>query len=244
MRAILLAGGLGTRLRPLTETVPKCLVPVCGVPLLDYWLDLLFGGGVEAVLLNTHHLPDAVRKHVSCSRWRDRIRLVHEPELLGTAGTISANADFVAGESFLVAHADNLTFFDVGAFVRAHRQRADGMVATMMTFHTDQPRSCGVVECDAGGVVIALHEKVASPPGNLANGAIYLFEPSVVAMIREHACSDISTELLPRLLGRMQAWHNHGYLRDIGTPASLRCAEREFPAYRHLFSSLVSDTGA
>jgi mannose-1-phosphate guanylyltransferase len=92
-KALLLAGGLGTRLRPITETVPKCLVPVAGRPMLDYWLDALERAGIGEVLLNTHHLRDQVRD------WMDRanavrpIRVVEawEPELLGSAGTVSAN---------------------------------------------------------------------------------------------------------------------------------------------------------
>jgi mannose-1-phosphate guanylyltransferase len=91
MRALLLAAGIGSRLRPLTETVPKCLVPIHGRPLLDYWLELLFSGGTERVLINTHWLADHVRDYVASCRWRPRIDLVHEGTLLGTGGTILAN---------------------------------------------------------------------------------------------------------------------------------------------------------
>ena len=83
MRALLLAAGLGTRLRPLTETVPKCLVPIHGKPLLDYWLEHLFDAGIERVLINLHWLPDVVRAHVAASPWNDRIDLVHERESAG-----------------------------------------------------------------------------------------------------------------------------------------------------------------
>src|ERR1700749_2685580 len=102
MRALLLAAGTGRRLRPLTNTTPKCLVPVHGRPLLDYWLDLVFEGGVERALLNTHWLPDQVQAHVAASRWRSRIDLVHESNLLGTGGTVLANRAWFQGEDFLV----------------------------------------------------------------------------------------------------------------------------------------------
>ncbi len=88
MRALLLAAGLGMRLRPLTDTVPKCLVPIRGKPLLGYWLELFLGGGVERVLVNTHHLPETVRHFVAESPWRERIALVHEDRLLGTGGPL------------------------------------------------------------------------------------------------------------------------------------------------------------
>ena len=87
-RALLLAAGLGTRLRPLTNHVPKCLVPIKGKPLLGYWLDLLLRAGIERVLVNTHYLPDPVRRFCAESPWANRIDLVHEESLAGTAGTI------------------------------------------------------------------------------------------------------------------------------------------------------------
>src|SRR6185436_15356190 len=112
MRALLLAAGLGTRLRPLTDSVPKCLVPVQGRPLLDYWLELLAPGGIERMLINTHYLPQQVRDFVARSRWREGITLVHEEKLLGTGGTVLANRAFFGAAAFMVAHADNLTRFD------------------------------------------------------------------------------------------------------------------------------------
>src|SRR3954465_6326893 len=98
MRALLLAAGIGSRLRPITDTTPKCLVEVQGRPLLDYWLDLVFEGGIERVLLNTHWLAPQVEAHVAKSRWADRIDLVYEETLLGTGGTVLANRDWFQGE--------------------------------------------------------------------------------------------------------------------------------------------------
>ena len=123
MRALLLAAGLGTRLRPLTLTTPKCLVPIQGKPLLDYWLESLFSADIERVLINTHWLANVVRDHVARSPFRDRIDLVHEDELLGTGGTILVNRKWFGAGPFLVAHADNLTNFNVAEFVAAHEQR-------------------------------------------------------------------------------------------------------------------------
>jgi mannose-1-phosphate guanylyltransferase len=230
VRALLLAAGLGTRLRPITDHVPKCLVPIHGKSLLGYWLDMLLPNGVERVLVNTHYLPDAVREFVAASAWRDSIDMVHEVELLGTGGTVLRNRDFLGGGAFMVVHADNLTRFDVCAFIRAHECRPAGVDITMMTFDTDAPQSCGIVELDSRGVVIKFHEKVAAPPSNHANAAVYIFEPSVIDFLAslDKAVIDISTEVLPRYLGRMQAFHNADYHRDIGTPESLALAEQEF----------------
>jgi mannose-1-phosphate guanylyltransferase len=232
---LLLAAGLGTRLRPLTDTVPKCLVPVNGRPLLDYWLALLLEGGIERVLINTHWLHHAVEHHVAHSRWRERVDLVHEPALLGTGGTLLANAGYFGGEAFLVAHADNLARFDVHAFVAAWTTRRTGIDMVMMTFETDTPRSCGIVATDPHGTVREFHEKVADPPGRIANAAVYIVGPAVMSALRAVGgpVIDLSTEVIPRLIGRIRAHPNDGYLRDIGTPESLRRAERDFAPSLH-----------
>jgi mannose-1-phosphate guanylyltransferase len=232
MRAVLLAAGLGTRLRPLTERVPKCLVPIHGKPLLAYWFDLLFDAGIEAALVNTHYMAEKVRDFIAASRWRGRIRLMHEDELLGTGGTVLKARDFVGHQAFMVIHADNLSRFDVGAFIERHRARPSGTEITMMTFRTDAPRTCGIVKLDERGVVMELHEKVEDPPGDIANAAVYIFEPSVLDFLASlpGAFIDVSTQVLPRYVGRMHTFHNADFHRDVGTLESLRLAQSEYPA--------------
>lgn len=230
MHALLLAAGRGSRLRPVTDTIPKCLVAIHGRPLLDYWLDLLLSNGIARVLINTHYLADQVRAHVAASPWRGRIDLVHEDELLGTGGTIIANRAYFGREPFLVAHADNLTGFDPAALVSAHNARPAGCALTMLTFETDDPRSCGILEIDRAGIVTAFHEKVANPPGNLANAAVYIVEPEVVdfGLALGKPVVDFQTEIIPAFVGRILAVPSDGYHRDIGTPESLARAHREY----------------
>lgn len=230
MKALLLAAGLGTRLRPITDTIPKCLVPIKNKPLLGYWLDMLFPDHIDSALINTHYLPMPVRNYVASSRWADRVTLVQEPVLLGTGGTILKNREYLQDEPFLLVHADNLTRFDVGDFIQAHKKRPDGVEITMMTFNTDVPESCGIVETDDDGIVTGFYEKSTTFHGTVANAAVYIMEPSVidflVALNKE--VIDISTEVLPHYLGKMHTYHNSNYHRDIGTPESLRIAELEF----------------
>ncbi len=230
MKALLLAAGLGTRLRPLTDSVPKCLVPIHGKPLMGYWLDLLLPEPVNQILVNTHYLPEAVQAFVKESPWRAALTVVHEKNLLGTGGTLLKNQDFFADGPFIVAHADNLTRFDARAFIQAHEKRRPGVEMTMMTFDTDLPQSCGIVELDPEEVIVAFHEKVAHPPGKRANAAVYILEPSVFPFLSSlgKEVIDLSTEVLPHYLGRMQAFHNTDYHRDIGTLDSLKKAELEF----------------
>ena len=226
MRALLLAAGMGLRLLPITATRPKCMVEIDGRPLLDYWLELLFEAGVERTLVNTHWLPDQVIAFVQASRWADRIDLVHEDELLGTGGTVLANRGWFQEQPFIVAHADNLTDFDVPGFIAAQRARPEGHAITMLGFRTDTPSSCGILELNRRRTVIAFHEKVDDPPGNLANGAVYIFEPEVVDAIVAigRPVVDLSTEIIPHFIGRILCVETPGYHRDIGTPESLRRA--------------------
>lgn len=232
MRALLLAAGYGTRLRPLTANIPKCLIPVRGRPLLDYWLEILFAGGIEAILVNTHYFADKVSQFVSASRWKDGVTLVHEDTLLGTGGTVLRNRAFFRNEAFLVAHADNLTRFDMRAFIARHANRPAGVVITMMTFSSDTPQTCGIVVEDGAGIVQEFHEKVPNPPGNRANGAVYIFEPEMIEFLESlgKPIIDLSTEVLPHYLGRICTFFNADYHRDIGTPDGLRKAELEFPS--------------
>lgn len=227
MNALLLAAGFGTRLRPITDHTPKCLVTIGGVPLLDTWLFGLRKAGFERFLVNTHYLAPKVKSHLEAHPLRDRIEVVYEPELLGTGGTLRANQDFCSKGTTLVAHADNLCLCDWSAFLEAHRRRPEGTVMSMMTFKTPTPRTCGIVQLDERGVVQAFFEKHPSPPGDLANAAIYLLEPEVVRMLlqAEPPITDISTELLPKLLGKINTWHNADTVIDIGTPESLRHAD-------------------
>jgi mannose-1-phosphate guanylyltransferase len=226
MRALLLAAGRGSRLLPMTLTVPKCLVAIDGRPLLDHWLELLFGAGIERVLINTHWLAGQVGDYVRASQWASRIDLVHEDELLGTGGTVLANRGWFQEQPFLLAHADNLTDFDVAGLIAAHRGRRTGHVITMLGFQTDDPRSCGILQLDDRDTVVAFHEKVEHPPGNLANGAVYIFEPAVIDAIagQGRPVVDLSTEIIPDFVGRILCVETEGYHRDIGTPESLRQA--------------------
>ena len=237
MRALLLAAGIGSRLLPVTATTPKCLVVINGRPLLDYWLELLFGAGIERVLVNTHWLAEQVNAYVKASRWPSRIDLVHEGELLGTGGTVLANREWFQGRPFMLAHADNLTDFDVAGLIAAHRTRPSGHLMTMLGFRTDDPRSCGILELDDRRTVVAFHEKVEHPPGNLANGAVYVFEPEIIDAIagRGNPVVDLSTEVIPGFIDRILCVETNAYHRDIGTPESLHraCAEfREPPGHR------------
>jgi mannose-1-phosphate guanylyltransferase len=226
MKAFLLAAGLGTRLRPLTDTVPKCLVPIAGRPLLAYWLALLERHGFEEVLINLHHLPDQVRQFAKDARSRVRLTLVEEPVLLGSAGTVRVNREHVSdGRPFLVAYADNLTNADLSALMDAHTRHRP--LLTMALFRTEEPTRCGIAELrgEAGGEILTFVEKPTHPRSNLANAGLYVADARVIERIPTHVPADFGHDVLPGLVGHMRGELLRGDLIDVGTNESYARAQ-------------------
>jgi mannose-1-phosphate guanylyltransferase len=230
MKALLLAAGLGTRLQPLTSDIPKCLVEIHGKPLLDYWITMLCEGGVHPLLVNLHYHADKVIIFINNSKYRKFVSTAYEESLLGTGGTLLRNRNFFNDEPLMLVHADNLSMFDVRAFINSHMNRPSGCEITMMTFKTPTPHSCGIIETDERGCIRAFHEKVANPPGNLANGAVYILETSIFNYLENlnKEYIDFSTEVIPYYKGRIYTFHNDVYHRDIGTIESYEMACKEF----------------
>jgi mannose-1-phosphate guanylyltransferase len=229
VKAVLLAAGLGTRLRPITDTTPKCMLAIDDRPLLDIWLDELDRAGADEVLVNLHHLPSVVSEHLAARVAPPAVREFFEPELLGSAGTLLANRDWLGrDEMFLACYADNLTDFDLRTLVDQHRQHAG--LATLAVFRSDRPAAGGVVEVDDRGVIVSFAEKPANPVSNLVNAGLYAFRPAVLDELTGRLPLDIGYHLLPRLVGRSRAVQVPGYFRDIGTLDSYRLARKEWPA--------------
>ncbi len=227
MKAFLLAAGLGTRLRPITDTTPKCMLVIDDRPLLDIWLDAFAAAGVDEVLINLHHLPEVVSRHLAARTAPPLVRTVFEPALLGSAGTLLANRAWVEDEPFFLAcNADNLTDFDLRSLIDA--QSEHGPIATMAVFHSENPSSGGVVELDASGTIVGFVEKPIEPVSDLTNAGMYAFSPSVLDEIKTTP-ADIGYDLLPRLVDRARAVPVEGYFRDVGTAEAYRRAREEWP---------------
>lgn len=233
MKALLLAAGFGTRLRPITNTIPKCLVPINGKPLLEYWLENLSKIGVNDFLINSSYLSEQIENFVNTNCYKDKITLVYEKELLNTGGTLLANKDFFRYEPFFLIHADNLSLCDFQIFLDAHKNRPKSCEITMMLFRTDNPSSCGIVEVDQDGIVQKFYEKIKNPPSNLANGAVYICEPSLFSFLESLGKKDIdfSNDVLPHFMGRINTFLNDSYHRDIGTIESYALAQMEVLDY-------------
>jgi mannose-1-phosphate guanylyltransferase len=228
VKAFLLAAGVGSRLRPITDVIPKCMLVIDGRPLLDIWLDSFDRAGIDEVLVNLHHLPDVVRGHVAARTAPPTVRTFFEPELLGSAGTLLANRQWIDGEElFLACYADNLTDFDLRSLVDVHREH--DAIATLTAFHSERPSAGGVMELDAVGRVIGFVEKPSEPVSDLTNAGMYAFHPSVLDEINGMPPMDIGYDLLPQLVGRAWAVPVEGYFRDVGTADAYRRAREEWP---------------
>ena len=208
--------------------MPKCMVTIDEQPLLDIWFDALNRAGVDEVLVNLHYLPEVVRRHVAARTGPPAVRLVFEPELLGSAGTLLANRQWIADEEFFLAcNADNLTDFELGDLIDAHR--TGDALATLTAFHSEAPSAGGVIEVDETGLMTNFTEKPPRPASDLVNAGMYAFSPAVLGEIRQVSPADIGYHLLPALVNQARVVPVEGYFRDIGTPEAYYRARKEWP---------------
>jgi mannose-1-phosphate guanylyltransferase len=167
-----------------------------------------------------------VEAFIENSPYRDHVKIVYELKLKGTAGTLIHNLDFFNGEDGMLIHADNYCLADLSAFMHAHRHRPADCLMTMMTFRALHPELCGIVEQDARGVVTGFHEKVVNPPGDTANGGVYILSSDLLAQLNSdfRNAHDFSTQVIPQLIGRIYCYHTSEVFLDIGTPESYSAA--------------------
>ncbi len=232
-RVLLLAGGLGTRLRPLTDAVPKCLIPIAGRPLLDYWIDLFDEAGLREVRINNHHLPGAVRAYIASTNAAGRVHMTesYEPTLLGSAGTVAANRDLADGvEHVLIVYADNLSDVNLNEMLAFHAGHGDPM--TMMLFRAPRPENCGIATLDDDRRVVRFVEKPKDPESDLANAGLYILNAEAYREVADMKAFDFGFDVLPKFVGRMRGWLWPGYHLDIGTHEALARAECDVPRLR------------
>ncbi len=220
MRAMVLAAGLGTRLRPLTYEITKPMVPVLDRPVMAHILDLLDRHGFADVIANLHYHPDSIRAYFG-----DRISYRYEQELLGTAGGVRACADFFGEDSFLVISGDALTDIDLTALAARHRE--SGGVATLAVKKVPDTREYGVVLHDRGGRITGFQEKPAPDEAlsDLGNCGIYVFKPEIFDYFPDRPFADWAQDVFPALLDGDVPFHIHEvreYWNDVGSLSELR----------------------
>jgi mannose-1-phosphate guanylyltransferase len=220
MRAMVLAAGLGTRLRPLTYEITKPMVPVLDRPVLGHILDLLDHHGFERVVANLHYFPETIERHFG-----DRLTYRYEPELLGTAGGVRACREFFGDEPFLVISGDALTDIDLSALAARHHEA--GGIATLAVKKVADTREYGVVLHDREGRITGFQEKPKPDEAlsDLGNCGIYVFEPRIFDYFPEAPFVDWAKDVFPTLLEHDVPFHMHEireYWNDVGSLAELR----------------------
>jgi mannose-1-phosphate guanylyltransferase len=220
MKAMVLAAGLGTRLRPLTFEITKPMVPVLDRPVMEHIVDLLDKHGFEQVIANLHYFPDSIREYFG-----ERLSYRFEEELLGTAGGVRGCAEFFGDEPFLVISGDALTDIDLQAFAARHKQA--GGVATLAVKQVPDTREYGVVLHDREGRITGFQEK--PPPeealSDLGNCGIYMFDPKIFDYFPSRPFVDWAQDVFPVLLENDVPFYIHEvreYWNDVGSLGELR----------------------
>jgi len=244
LKAFLLAGGNGTRLRPLTDSVPKCLAPIRGRPMLDIWLDLCARSGITEVLINLHAHAEAVEHHLQRNNSPVKVRLVHEDQLLGSAGTIAANRAWIGSDSaFWILYSDVLTNANLRSMGEFHSRH--GEIATLGLYRVPDPSRCGVAITDETGVIIDFEEKPQAPRSNWVFSGLMVAGPHLFELIPPSVPADLGFHAIPRLLGKMRAYPIADYLLDIGTLSNYERAQHTWPGLsRDTASSCQSEKQA
>ncbi len=227
MKAFLLAAGKGTRLQPLTFKTPKCLVPICGKPLIEYWFDLFEIYGINEILLNTSHLAGEVQSYINSHSRNIEINVTYEKVLLGSGGTIKENWDFIGVEDkFFIFYSDNLTNVNLGNMLDFHNENDKDF--TLGLFRVPNPEECGIVSMDEDMTITSFIEKPEKPDSDLAFAGIMLSNSRLADFFpRNQDIFDLGHDVLPRIAGNASGYTIKNYLLDIGTPEKINQAETD-----------------
>jgi mannose-1-phosphate guanylyltransferase len=235
MKALILAAGLATRLRPLTDDLPKILLTFAEQPLLKYHLDSLTKYGIDQVLINTHYLSDKVEKYLKQYRkTNDRlvIKTTYEESLLGSAGTLKLNGSFFSSDDFLVIYGDNLTNINYQNLITYHLEKEG--ICTIASYFEKYPETKGIISFDESKKINQFVEKPARSQitSNFANAGIYVFQPKILSYLEKLKMTplDFGFDLFPFLLKteeKMYLYPMSEFLLDIGTPESYHLAQAE-----------------
>lgn len=215
MKAVVLAGGRGSRLRPLTDKLPKPMVELCGMPVMEYTVRNLVRGGITDIAVTLCYKPRVITDYFGDgAKWGANITYFYEDEPLGTAGGVKAASGFFDGD-FVVASADTFTDIDYGEFARAHA--SGGAPVTVAVRRVKDVSRFGVVHLDGDGTITRFEEKPQKSDSDLVSMGIYCIGQGVMDLVPEGVKYDFAKDLFPRLVGKMKAYRTSCYWSDIGT---------------------------
>jgi NDP-sugar pyrophosphorylase family protein len=202
MKAVLLAAGKGTRLRPLTDEMPKVMIPIAGKPILEHHVEHLAGTGIREIFINLHYLPDRITSHFGDGqKWGVRIRYSFEPEIMGTAGAVKKLEAELRGAPFLVVYGDNFSEFDFADFI-SWSEKAGGL-GTVAVFEKEDVAGSGVVDIGSGGRIVRFLEKPAPNEvlSHWVNAGIYRLSDDILDDI-PLGYSDFGHDIFPEAIER------------------------------------------
>jgi NDP-sugar pyrophosphorylase family protein len=223
MKAMILAAGFGTRLRPLTNTVPKPMVPIMNRPILEHTIHLLRTHGIQDIAINLHHLPEIIQDHFGDGKdFGVNLHWSYEPEILGTAGGIKKAQEFLDGEAFLVINSDVVTDCDLSKVISFHK--AKGSDLTLVVRQGDSPEQCDPIEVDDNDrIVHMVGTSAKNKPDDTTRilfTGIQVMEPEIFDRIPENKFYGTTTDVFPGMLEDelpLFAYWHHGYWKDVGT---------------------------
>lgn len=233
MKAMILGAGKGTRLAPLTDSLPKCMISIGGMPLLEHTLVRLRGHSVRDVIINLHHKPEVIPAYFGDgSRWGMQITYSPENELLGTAGGVKQAAWFF-NTPFLVLYGDNLSTCDLSQLARRHQQ--NGAMATIALYQRNDPFSSGIAEMDTQDRIVRFLEKPRPEEvfSHWVNAGIYVLAPEILDLIPSGQPCDFGRDVFPRVLSEGLPLYGYRMQGDeelwwIDTPADLERVQQAF----------------
>ena len=239
MKAMILAAGEGSRMRPLTAVLPKPMLPVGGRPALEYPVEWLRHHGIREILINLYHRPEAVIRHFGDgSAFGVSIEYSIEEQILGTAGGAKHRESFFDGP-FVVVYGDVLTDLDLSDLAGYHATRVSNGHLTMSLYRVPDPTQCGVVRLDAEGRVTSFVEKpnAGQAPSDLASAGVLVLDPDVLRHVPEGRFCDYGHDVFPALIRDgvpIYGWPlpDTAYLIDFGTPENYARAQRQWPTPR------------
>lgn len=248
MNAVILAGGFGSRLKPLTDTVPKPMLPIANVPMLDYVIAHLHHVGIDDTVLTLGYYPEQITEWLT-GYSRLKTRCVVEDVPLGTAGGVKQASEYL-DDRFLVVSGDALENIDFAAMLKTHIR--SGKRVTMAVTKVPDPRAFGLVECESDGTVTAFTEKPQDArESGVVNCGIYILDRSVLRYVPEGEKFDFARDLFPILVRekKVGAYYHDGYWSDIGSPhayyeANFRMLEEElYPFVPHKYRTVSHKFG-
>jgi mannose-1-phosphate guanylyltransferase len=237
MKAFLLVAGRGERLRPLTDVIPKCLLPINGKPLLEIWLEKLEKSEIFAVLINTHWLHEKVEEFVtnwSASHKKMHLTLFHEPVLLGSAGTLLANRQWAGNGPFFIIYGDNLSNINLQNMLDFHNESDQPL--TLRVYEGADPRRAGIVTVKDDGIIMTFEEKPLKPKSDIGAGGIYIADKRIFEFFpgadetAKGEVLDLSYHVLARMPGHMKAYDSGEFSMDIGTSDAYEKAQEVWQA--------------